>query len=464
MLTRTKISLLFNLLVALASLFLLFLLSAGALARPAASAQSGSLPGIVQATFLITVTASPTATVAVTNTTTPTATPSPTLSATVAPTATQMPTPVPTLFIPASAPVLQNGEFECTDGYASQLNPAGETVFVPNHWQIDFVNGSPVVHTARTFYTGSCDGTGHVERIGGVDSMAVRSQEIETPPEPGKPFDVAIYQQVPVVAGAPYALSGWLLSLCGGSAVPNDCPKDSYIAKLIGLDPTGGTDPLAASVVWTENRDNFISPTQERIGWANLRVSTVALPPTQTLTLTGQQPTTITIFARLNSPFQWHGAHGFIDSLSLVRAPLAELVVSSTVTTSQTISQTMVRWLGQQSPDAVATPGGNYHLYFDVEVRHVDDRDWQPLVTGADGGGSILFTPRCQNTRYLFRVRARAEQPPAPPEAAFPNHRYPGVWSTPATVEFRLPPSAGAKTPTATYRLFLPVISGSGQC
>jgi hypothetical protein len=53
--------------------------------------------------------------------------------------------------------------------------------------------------------------------------------------------------------------------------MPNDCPAGYYIAKMRGLDPTGGTDPQAASVIWVEDRRNF---TESR--WANLRLGATA--------------------------------------------------------------------------------------------------------------------------------------------------------------------------------------------
>ena len=98
----------------------------------------------------------------------------------------------------------------------------------------------PVVTSARIRFANSCDGEAHVERIEGRDSVLIRALDHETPPEPGKPFDVTLMQQVPVVSGTDYSLSGWMLTLCGGSfSDPNDCPEGYYMAKLLGIDPDG---------------------------------------------------------------------------------------------------------------------------------------------------------------------------------------------------------------------------------
>src|SRR5690606_14617810 len=128
----------------------------------------------------------------------------------------------------------------------------------------------------------------HVEKIEGGDSLAIFAHDLEWTGQPGKPFDVAIYQQVQVNKGSAYSLSAWMLSLCGGSTVPNDCPPGYYMAKMLGIDPTGGTDARADTVIWVEDRRNFVENGQ-RVGWTNLRLAAVA------------ESDTITIFGRINS-------------------------------------------------------------------------------------------------------------------------------------------------------------------
>src|SRR4051812_32921194 len=147
--------------------------------------------------------------------------------------------------IPVVAPNLQNADFECTTGYYTQTNAISKTIHIPNQWNFVAIAGTPRVQSARINFAHSCDGSAHVERMSGIDSILIEAQDLEKPPAPGKPFDVAFYQQISATVGGAYSLSGWLLSLCGGSNVPNDCPKDVYMAKLLGIDPTGGIDPLA---------------------------------------------------------------------------------------------------------------------------------------------------------------------------------------------------------------------------
>jgi len=351
--------------------------------------------------------------------------------------------------IPPVAPVLHNYDFECTTGYYTQTNSIGQEILIPNDWQATILEGAPRVHSARIFFAGSCDGSAHVERITGIDSVVIRAQDLETPPAPGKPFDVALHQAISATVGGAYSLSGWLLSLCGGSATPSDCPTDTYIAKMVGIDPTGGVDPNAETVIWTENHRNFWEDGQ-RVGWQQISISAIAQAPT------------ITLFARVKSPFRWHGNHAFIDALSVVRAPVAALTLPATVTGTQVTLQ----WDGLQSEDVDAIAGGNYQLRYDLQFRHQGDEEWRDFLVGHDAAGSDTLTVNCTDTIYEFRIRARTEQPPPPAPGSWPNHRYPGVWSEPQPVQFQ----SGINTPDepvdppGPFRLYLPQIANQKQC
>lgn len=347
--------------------------------------------------------------------------------------------------IPPVAPVLLNGDVECTSGYYTTTNAVGRVIHIPNHWQLVINEGAPKTHSARLNFTGGCGDGGHVERISGLDSILVEAQNLETPPEPGKPFDVSFHQQVTASEGGAYSFSGWLLSLCGGSAVPSDCPDGYYMAKMLGIDPTGGVDPLADTVQWVENRRNFWENGQ-RVGWANLYLSAVAEAPV------------ITVFARVASPFQWHGNHGFIDALSLVRSPAASLAIPTRVDGAALI----VIWDAVQSPDVAAIPGGNYKLLVDIQVRHAGAEMWADWVSGYEGSGSQVFTATCSAATYEFRVRARAEQP-AGEDGAWPNQRYHGVWSDPVAVSFN-PVRDPAPPPPGDHRAYLPLIGAYRVC
>jgi hypothetical protein len=314
---------------------------------------------------------------------------------------------------PQGAPVLENPGFECKVGYVTQ---AGIQRRVPLGWTGVLLSGTPQMDSVRIRWDpGGCNGSGWVEHLEGEDNLVFVAQDLETPPEPGKPFDAAVYQQVAVIPGTAYSLSGWMVSLCGGSATPSSCPVDYYMEKLLGIDPTGGIDPLSPSVIWVGDRRNF---TESR--WANLRLAATA------------QTDHLTVFGRIRSPFQWHGNHAFVDAFSLVRAPTAYFVNSPALISA---TEARVQWDGVQSPDVQAIPGGQYHLFFDVQYRIGSQGDWIDWLTDQAAGSATFTASGCAGERsYAFRVRSRAEQING--VGAFPNHRYPGVWSEPASIVF----------------------------
>ncbi|MFO7631790.1 MAG: hypothetical protein R6W76_04570, partial [Caldilinea sp.] len=320
---------------------------------------------------------------------------------------------------------------------------------IPNGWELTYTGKMPVVDSARIYFAKSCDGSAHVERIEGEDSVLMQALDLEWSAEPGKPFDASLYQQVNVLSGTAYSLSGWMLTLCGGSNTNprNDCPEGYYMAKMLGIDPTGGTNPNAESVQWVENRRNFVRPDGvTRIGWQNLRLGATAQAPT------------ITVFARINSPFRWHGNHGFIDALSLVQAPAATLAAAAPVTGSTAITLT---WSGSLGPDIPLIVGSTHRLLFDIQYWHDANQRWRDIVEDVEAGEST-FNAACPGSAYQFRVQPRAEQLEG--VGVSPNQRYPGVWSEPIEVFVPVAPVEAGELFTPTEQIFLPVIGNQRTC
>ena len=360
--------------------------------------------------------------------------------------------------IPPVKPALINANMECEVGYYPTNISSGEEVLAPDGWQIVRDLGEPVISSARIFFEQRADSSGgcftsnaHVERIEGRDSVVVRAKDLETPPVPGKPFDVVLSQSVSALAGGDYSVSGWMLSLCGGSAVPSDCPDDVYMIKALGIDPTGGADPMADSVQWTEDLRNFVDEDDERIGWVNLRTAAQA------------EASRITVFARLYSPYQHHGNHGFIDSISIVRAPKAWFEMAGQ---GEIIGSSVhLNWNSDRSPDVDEVDGGTYEYMTDIQVREAGSDDWVDLATDLpENQDSLLFCTQSSDATIEFRIRSRAEQPPAPPDGAWPNHRYPGVWSEPMTVHFTSGTSTGSSQMEGDYRIFIPAAGYTEPC
>lgn len=352
--------------------------------------------------------------------------------------------------VPPAPPVLLNPEFECKDGYTFGVNPKGEEIHVPNGWTLELLDGTPVVGSTRLLFAKDCDpakSSAFIERLSGEDSLVILSEDVDTPPVPGKPFDVLLYQDVATLYGAAYSLSGWMISLCGNKSAPFDCPPDNVIIKRIGLDPLGGTDPNAASVVWVENTRNFVDAEGKRVGWQNMSVAAVALH------------SRMTVFVRMTSPYQFHGNMGFVDAFSLVRAPLARL---EPLPLQVEGNQLELTWASRQSDDAAAVVGGAYQLLIDVQARSLPDGEWRDLAVGLTNATSLPFQATCVNHRYAFRVRARTEQSGG---GVWPNQRYPGVWSAPQQVFF-IGEESAPQPPDVTgpYRLFIPKIDVYSAC
>ena len=82
--------------------------------------------------------------------------------------------------IPSAVVQLQSNNFECSDPL--RLAP----------WTIHNLVGTPEFAYARERFLGSCDASGWFEHLEGIDSLVILAQDLETPPDPGKPFDLAL--------------------------------------------------------------------------------------------------------------------------------------------------------------------------------------------------------------------------------------------------------------------------------
>jgi hypothetical protein len=319
-----------------------------------------------------------------------------------------------------SAPVLVNPGFECGQGYHAQPGINGS---VPNGWTgVILDQSNPYISSTNTWANGGTCNPSDMrwEKLESHDSLVMLAQYV--PLGYGfvaPPFDAAIYQQVAVTPGTAYSFSGWLVSLCGGSANPNTCPAGYYMSKQVGIDPAGGTDPRAASVQWVEDRRPHTTAR-----WVNVSVAARA------------QSSTLTVFVRVLSPFQHEGNHAFADAVKLVRAPTAQITVTK-VSGGITAS-----WSGGLGPDIPAIPGRTYQLYYDVQYRTGPTQPWQDWLSDQLAGSATLNTQGCIDRAFQFRVRPRA--------VPTSGERFVGVWAESETVNV-------THTATCDRRVALPL-------
>jgi hypothetical protein len=333
--------------------------------------------------------------------------------------------PGSTVLASPSAPVLKNPGFECGDGYHDEPGVGG---MVANGWTGEILAGHPVMNSTQMWATYRCNPSDMGwEKLEGHDSNIFLAngtrpdQDFDAPP-----FDVVLYQAVEVSERAEYSLSAWMSSLCGGSSTPSDCPAGAYIAKMAGLDAWGGTDPVAGTVQWTEDR----RPHTE-VGWANLSLATTA------------ETSKLTVFLRVNSPFHHHGNLAFADAVKLVRSPTSQFTKASAQGNNIALT-----WAGSLGEDIPLIPATNHKLSFELQVRS-GGGSWNPWLTGQGAGSETFAAPRsCRDQTYQFRVRAWAIQPDGQP-GAFPNHHFMGVWHVSDSVQI---PGAAI----CTNSIFLP--------
>jgi hypothetical protein len=155
----------------------------------------------------------------------------------------------------ARNPCLEAGNLtqNCGFDHFSGRDYQGKQIQVPNGWEPYILAGSMDFRTSNDTYWGQ-------------PSLWMLSD--------GVPFRGGIYQQVGVTPGVVYQTdAGW-------AAVT----KPNFERKL-GLDPTGGTDPLAPTVKWGPSEWGINS-------WPDLTVSARAMGPTMTVFVWVDHPTT----------------------------------------------------------------------------------------------------------------------------------------------------------------------------
>jgi hypothetical protein len=212
-------------------------------------------------------------------------------------------------------------------------------------------------------------GGGWVERIDGETSQLLISTD---------PYFAGIRQQVTgLTPGVGYGFHAALLTIFRTSAPP---AEDGNMIKQIGIDPTGGIDPQAPTVLWTEPDDHDEGP------WdIDHRIAAFA------------ESTAMTVFIRVESP---NGSGGlpymnlsFLDSAILALTPEAEA-------TSPAFSEDLtfaVNW-----DNAVPAPGGTLGGY---DVQWLDEAEgvWHDWFTETDQV-EATFTGEWGHT-YRFRAR-----------------------------------------------------------
>jgi hypothetical protein len=257
--------------------------------------------------------------------------------------------------------------------YDPPYNP-GMNCQVASGWERFWYDGEdPCFMDTRVF--AATIGSGWVERIEGETSQMIVSTE---------PYTAGIYQRVTgLTTGTGYGFHAAMLTIFGSSAPP---AYDGMMIKQVGIDPTGGIDPQAATVVWSEPDDHDEGP------WDVKRRTAVYA-----------QGPAVTVFIRVISPYEsGHPSllnQSFLDSAILARTASVQ-AVSPSASTDRTFT---VRW-----DNAVPSPGGEIRWY-DVQWMDVDEGTWHDWFEGTTDT-QANFTGERGHT-YRFRARAWQRYP-----------------------------------------------------
>jgi len=142
---------------------------------------------------------------------------------------------------------------------------------VPTAWWYFILSGSPDFRQAEDTYWGA-------------PSLAFITN--------GVPYIAGIYQVVPVTPGVVYQTDiGWAAAACNFQLCDN-------MQRRLGLDPTGGTDPQAPSVLWSR-----IEYGADK--WPDLTVSARAAGPN------------MTVFVWVNRPASYGVDEIYLDAVGL---------------------------------------------------------------------------------------------------------------------------------------------------
>ena len=276
----------------------------------------------------------------------------------------------PSRSIPQAYQLLTNPGLETYQAAYGQFQ--GIDLQVASSWQrFSYGGAEPYWMDARVF-AGSHLGGGWVEHIEGETAQFIFATE---------PYIAGIRQQVGgLTPGVAYGFHAALLTIFQTSAPPT---VDGTMIKQVGMDPTGGTDPQAATVVWSEG-DNHDE------AWAlEERTSVFAEGPA------------VTVFIRINSLYESGDLPllnlSILDSAILARTP-AISATSPAVSSNPTFT---VNW-----DNAAPAPGCVQLKWMGVQWLDEAEGVWHGWLTG-----TLLVQADFTGERgHTYRFRARVWQ------------------------------------------------------
>ncbi len=205
-----------------------------------------------------------------------------------------------------------------------------------------------------------------------------------------KKFDVGIYQ---VVSGLSIGESyGFSAGIAPAFYTTNRTdPATGKMFRSVGVDPTGGTDPTAPSVIWSPEEPHAVFDDGQKYSWFFPSVGFKA------------QSSNASVFIRVRS------IEDVTDGISInqVWADTAYFDIAPTTildVTSLTPTQVQVSWNG--------SPRTGFHLFaYEAQYKKITDTDWTDIqiFDVLDGNNPPMGTNATiavtTGETYLFRAR-----------------------------------------------------------
>lgn len=240
--------------------------------------------------------------------------------------------------------------------------------------------------------------SGVVEKRDGLDA-----QVWWTPRE----NDNGIYQQISgLTIGEVYGFQAGILQVFETTGSTD--PHTGKMLRSVGIDPTGGTDPEAPSVIWgpAEGTATYTDPgTSDKYTWFYPGVGAQAIS------------TTVTVFARVQinedaGPLQSNQV--WVDDTFFDIAPTTSLTLTATSPT-----QVRAEWHGE--------PRTDFSLYaYEAQYRKASDSAWTDLqiftVQTTPSTNEVQTFPVESGVEYIVRARTWHE------EVGSDSHEVPGPW------------------------------------
>ena len=207
-------------------------------------------------------------------------------------------------------------------------------------------------------------------------------------------FDGGVYQQIAVTAGQDYAFDVGMVTYWRGPGYPD---TNGVMVKMVGIDPTGGTDPTSANIVWS-------NPDSNDKAWVYMDVAATAQSPT------------VTVFAKVSAPENTSPSHTDLDMVYFDAAHFDRAPVVTGFHTDAAGTTITAAWNGAAQPDW-SLKG------YEVQYRDESNSDWITLHSKSDQSTSAKFDGI---PGHSYRVRVRAWQTKI--ESYNADIDMPGVW------------------------------------